>query len=61
MEPFSGSSPCIKCGTSGPYSEYVPETTTNFDVGEQTVFHECLKRTCRYCKYAWNEQTKDSK
>ncbi len=60
MRVFSGTKKCIKCGTTAPYSQYIAETSTRFHGEEQTVFPEYIKRTCRHCKYEWNEETRDA-
>ncbi len=60
MKPFSGTKGCVKCGTTAPYSQYEPQTSTRLHGKEQTIFPEHLKRTCRHCAYTWEENVKEA-
>ncbi len=51
---------CIKCGTTAPYSKYIPGQMRMY-FGEPMTNLEYMERTCRHCKYVWHEHTLDYK
>jgi predicted nucleic-acid-binding Zn-ribbon protein len=59
MEPFSLRSRCPKCGGNMVFVDYVKArkrigTTVAVDPDRERAEH--LRRTCRLCRYGWNQQ-----
>ncbi len=60
MKPYKRDVPCVKCGTTAPYSKY---KVSRYKEYNRVPFKkpEYMERTCRHCGYIWEEFTLDYK